>query len=376
MIENIFVTLASEVANIIGQLGYLGVMGLMAIESSFIPFPSEIIIPPAAYLASQGQFNIYLVILAGIIGSLIGALVNYYLAYSLGRKVMYSLADSKLSRFLFISSEKLKKSEKYFIKYGGVSTLIGRLVPVIRQLISIPAGFSKMNLTSFAIYTSLGSGIWVIVLAVLGYVFGENQEMFEKYYGEISLLFVALAVGLVIGIIIKKKLEVKKQKGFTLIELLVVIAIIGLLATIVLVSLNTARTKARDTKRLADMRQIILALAMYHDDNNGNYPQENSSNGGWEHSYEDSGDFIDALKDNGYMSAVPVDPVNSGSQYYSYYVYGAGGSGCDSSRGEFYVLGIRDMENSGRPHADSFGWNCPSRDWQNEFDWVTGNFEN
>ena len=167
----------------------------------------------------------------------------------------------------------------------------------------------------------------------------------------------------------------KKQKGFTLIELLVVIAVIGLLAAIVLVSLNNARTKARDMKRLADMRQIILALALYHDENDGNYPQENSSNGSWEHSYEDGGDFIDALKDDGYMSVVPVDPINGGGKHYSYYVYSPGSDGCDSSQGEFYVLGVEDMETSARPYPGSPGWSCPNRNWQNEFDWVIGGFE-
>jgi len=165
-----------------------------------------------------------------------------------------------------------------------------------------------------------------------------------------------------------------KQKGFTLIELLVVIAIIGLLSTIVLVSLNTARAKARDVRRLSDMYQILIALEMYYDDNN-EYPEENSSNGSWEHSFEDGGDFIDFLKDHDYMSKVPVDPINGGGKHYSYYVYPAGSYNCDNSRGQFFVLGIRDTETTGRPHPDSPGWSCPNRNWQNEFDWVTGGFE-
>ena len=169
----------------------------MTIESSFIPFPSEIIIPPAAYLASQNQMNIYLIILAGLIGSLIGALINYYLALFLGRKIIYS----------FISNKKLDKTEKYFLKYGNISTFIGRLVPVIRQLISVPAGFSKMKLSSFIFYTSLGSGIWVIILAILGYSFGSNQEVLEKYYSEISWFFIILAIVFVTSIIIKNRIK-------------------------------------------------------------------------------------------------------------------------------------------------------------------------
>jgi len=165
-----------------------------------------------------------------------------------------------------------------------------------------------------------------------------------------------------------------RNKGFTLIELLVVIAVIGLLASIVLVSLGSVRKKARDSRRLSDMKQIQLALELYYDDHN-EYPEENSSNGSWEHSTEDGGDFIDFLKDQGYMGKVPVDPINSGSTYYSYYVYPAGNYGCNIASGEYYVLGARDMETSGRPHSLSPGWSCPTRDWQSEFDWVVGGFE-
>jgi len=193
--EIILTTITSWVTGIVGKIGYWGIMGLMTIESSFIPFPSEVIVPPAAYLAQQGQMNIYLVILAGIMGSLLGALINYYLALFLGRKIIYT----------FINNKKLDKAEKYFLKYGNVSTLIGRLVPVIRQLISIPAGFSKMKLKSFIFYTFLGSGIWVIILAILGYSFGSNQEVLEKYYSQISLFFIVLAIILATVIIIKKQ---------------------------------------------------------------------------------------------------------------------------------------------------------------------------
>jgi len=193
--EIILTTITSWVTGIVGKIGYWGIMGLMTIESSFIPFPSEVIVPPAAYLAQQGQMNIYLVILAGIMGSLLGALINYYLALFLGRKIIYT----------FINNKKLDKAEKYFLKYGNVSTLIGRLVPVVRQLISIPAGFSKMKLKSFIFYTFLGSGIWVIILAILGYSFGSNQEVLEKYYSQISLFFIVLAIILATVIIIKKQ---------------------------------------------------------------------------------------------------------------------------------------------------------------------------
>jgi len=207
MIESIFVWLASLVTSIILKIGYWGIVVLMTIESSFIPFPSEIIVPPAAYLAQQGRFNIYLVIIAGIAGSLLGALINYYLAYTLGRKIIYALSGKKFSKFLLINPEKLAQAEKYFLKYGNISTFIGRLVPWIRQLISVPAGFSKMNLKRFVFYTSLGSGVWVIILAVLGYAFGSNQALLAGYYKEISTFFIILALIIVVGIIIKRRIK-------------------------------------------------------------------------------------------------------------------------------------------------------------------------
>ena len=188
------------------SLGYSGIVLLMAIESSFVPFPSEIIIPPAAYLASQGQMNIFLVIIAGIIGSLIGAIINYWLAFWLGRKIIYRFADSKLCKILLINSKKIERSEKFFLRYGNISTLIGRLIPVIRQLISLPAGFARMNFKSFVFYTTLGSSVWVIFLAGSGYVLGANQDLVIKYYEIISLSLVVLLV--IVGIIwylVKKK---------------------------------------------------------------------------------------------------------------------------------------------------------------------------
>lgn len=168
-------------------LGYLGVMILMAIESSFIPMPSEIIVPPAAYLASLGKMNIFIIVIAGTLGSLLGAMFNYAVGYYLGRPVAYRLSEHKLAKYIFINKEKLEKAENYFLKNSNSATFVGRLIPVIRQLISIPAGFCKMNFLSFAFYTTLGSFIWVSILAVLGYFIGLNQELLMKYYKEIVL---------------------------------------------------------------------------------------------------------------------------------------------------------------------------------------------
>lgn len=179
------------------------------------------------------------------------------------------------------------------------------------------------------------------------------------------------------------------RKGFTLIELLVVIAVIGLLSSIVLVSLKGVRAKTRDARRLSDMKQILLALELYYD-TYGQYPGyvssygESGSCGGWDSSSEDTdGDgkfFIEPLQEAGFMGIVPRDPLDPPSSQascgrYAYFRYPPGSGGCDSSRGPFFVLGVRDMETTGRPHPSSPGWSCPGYNWQNIFDWVVGGFE-
>lgn len=187
------------------DIGYWGIVFLMAIESSFIPFPSEIVIPPAAYLAAQDKLNIWLVVGAGVLGSLIGALVNYFLAYYLGRPLIYRLIKTKWARFLLIKPEQLEKSEQLFSKYSRSSTFFGRLIPVIRQLISLPAGFAKMSLPLFIFYTFLGSTLWTIVLAALGYFFGANESLWQKYYTEISWSILIFAFAFLIYFIYKQR---------------------------------------------------------------------------------------------------------------------------------------------------------------------------
>lgn len=176
------------------ELGYWGVGILMAIESSFIPMPSEIIVPPAAYLASQGKMDIWFIILAGVLGSIFGAIFNYVLAYYLGRPLIYKLARHRAAKLLLISPENIERAEKYFLANAVSATFVGRLVPVIRQLVSLPAGFSKMPFGSFVLYTALGSFLWVSVLAALGYFIGANQALLLRYYHEISWTLLALGV--------------------------------------------------------------------------------------------------------------------------------------------------------------------------------------
>ena len=194
------------------NMNYTNITILMTIESSFIPFPSEIVIPPAAYVASkpESDLNIFLVVLFGTLGAIIGALINYYLALWLGRPIIYKFADSKLGHLLLLSSEKIKKAEDYFNDHGKVSTFIGRLVPGIRQLISIPAGLAKMNLGSFILYTTLGAGIWNCILAFIGYLAHGQADLINKYSHELSVIVLAL-VGLAAIWFIAKAL-IKRKK--------------------------------------------------------------------------------------------------------------------------------------------------------------------
>jgi membrane protein DedA with SNARE-associated domain len=197
--------LVDSLVNIFSHLGYLGIIALMAIESSFIPFPSEVVIPPAAFLAFKGELNIWLVILSGISGSLIGAAINYFLAMFLGRAIIYRLADHKISKVLLVDSKKIQKAENYFLKYGKMSTLIGRLVPVVRQFISLPAGFFKMNFGAFLLFTAIGSAIWTSILASLGYFFGANKELLSSFYHEITYAGLVLGMVFIIFIFLRKK---------------------------------------------------------------------------------------------------------------------------------------------------------------------------
>jgi membrane protein DedA with SNARE-associated domain len=183
----------------------------MTIESSFVPFPSELVIPPAAYIAQQGDLNLILVICFGVLGSLLGALINYTLALSLGRKILYSLVNTKVAKFLLITEKKLKNSEIYFLKRGEKSTFFGRLIPVVRQLISIPAGLSKMNIFKFCLYTFLGSSIWIIILALVGYYFAQQQAIILLYYKEI-VVFVLVIILVVMLIRNRKRFNNKQTK--------------------------------------------------------------------------------------------------------------------------------------------------------------------
>jgi membrane protein DedA with SNARE-associated domain len=160
---------------------------MMAIESTFLPLPSEIVIPPAAYKAANGDLNIFLVIIAGTFGAVIGALFNYYFAKLLGNKLLMEFAKTRLARMMMVTPRNIEKSERYFRKHGKISTLIGRLVPGIRHLISLPAGLAEMKLKDFILYTAIGSMSWNIILALMGYFFYTQKELLNKYFNHISI---------------------------------------------------------------------------------------------------------------------------------------------------------------------------------------------
>jgi membrane protein DedA with SNARE-associated domain len=181
----------------IGSMGYPGIFLLMAMESSVIPIPSELVMPPAGYLAQQGQMSMVVAILVGTAGSLIGAYANYFAAHFLGRPLLL-----KYGKYVFITEEKFAKVETFFLKHGEISTFIGRLLPVVRHLISLPAGLAGMNHLKFSLYTLLGAGIWVTVLTCLGYFIGSNQELIMKYSHH-ALGIVVVASALIILVYIK-----------------------------------------------------------------------------------------------------------------------------------------------------------------------------
>ena len=184
--------LTEWLVNTIGSMGYTGIISLMFLESSFFPFPSEVVMPPAGYLAWKGEMSLPLVLIAGIAGSLLGALFNYWVAVKLGRPFIL-----KYGKYFFVSPESIQKADEFFSKHGHISTLVGRLLPVIRQYISLPAGIARMPMKTCMLYTTLGAGSWVCVLTFAGYLLGEHQDLLKEYLHVITLACVGVA--LIIG---------------------------------------------------------------------------------------------------------------------------------------------------------------------------------
>ena len=197
--------IAQTIVSYIGDMGYLGIFALMFLESTFFPFPSEIIRIPAGYLAYKGDMNIYIIISVGILGSIAGALFNYYLAIHFGRAFII-----RYGRYFFIKEETLDKLEQFFIKHGELSTFNGRLIPGIRQLISLPAGLARMNVGKFIIYSGLGAGIWVVVLTLLGYLLGSNEALVSQYLQSATLMALLSVVIITIFYVVRDRIRNKK----------------------------------------------------------------------------------------------------------------------------------------------------------------------
>lgn len=220
--KRINMTLIDTITNwYAANMNHTSITALMTIESSFIPFPSEVVIPPAVYVAAtptsplcvSGNYivDVALIVLFGTIGAMLGAVINYLLSLWLGRIVIYKFADSKLGHLCMLNSEKVKKAEDYFNEHGKVSTFVGRLIPGIRQLISIPAGLAKMHFGQFMLYTFLGASIWNIVLAVLGYVAHGQADLINKYSHELSVAILVLLAIVIVYFVVRKLIALSKR---------------------------------------------------------------------------------------------------------------------------------------------------------------------
>ena len=184
----------------VSQFGYIGIFIMMFLESTFFPFPSEVAMIPAGYLAFKGEMNLIVVIVVGIAGSLAGALFNYYLARQYGRSAVL-----RFGKYFFFSEEKLVKMEQFFLKHGSFSTLTSRLIPGVRQFISLPAGLSNMPMRAFLLYTTIGAGIWAIILTLLGYFIGGNEALLKEYLHQIVLVTLGIIGIVTILYVLKNK---------------------------------------------------------------------------------------------------------------------------------------------------------------------------
>ena len=202
------------------HMNYASITALMAVESSFIPFPSEVVIPPAAFVAGQPEsvlcatgnypVDVLLIVLFGTLGAMIGAIINYGLSVWLGRLIIYKFADSRLGHLCLLSGEKLQRAEEYFREHGNVSTFIGRFIPGIRQLISIPAGLARMHFGAFLWWTFLGAFVWNCILAAVGYLAAGQMSLIKEYSHELSVAILVLFGCAVVYLVIKRLIRAKR----------------------------------------------------------------------------------------------------------------------------------------------------------------------
>ena len=174
--------LVATIVSIVNGMGYVGIAAAMFLESSFFPFPSELVLPPAGYLASQGKMELWIVVVLGIVGSLLGALFNYWISLRLGRPLIL-----RFGRYVGLSARAYDRAEEAFRRHGEISTFVGRLIPGLRQYISLPAGLARMPIGRFVLFTGLGAGIWASILSLLGYIIGNNQELITSSLHKITI---------------------------------------------------------------------------------------------------------------------------------------------------------------------------------------------
>jgi membrane protein DedA with SNARE-associated domain len=189
------------------NINYFTITLLMAIESSFVPLPSEIVIPPAIWKAASGELSMPLVVMFATLGAIIGAMFNYLMSRWLGRVIVYSFAESKIGKLFMLNQRKVEHAEAYFIRHGRSSTFVGRLIPGIRHLISIPAGIAKMNVGQFVLYTAMGSALWHTILAVMSYSLYTHQELLKKYMSELSYALLVVGILFFVYLALKSKKE-------------------------------------------------------------------------------------------------------------------------------------------------------------------------
>jgi len=206
-------TIITWLTDTIFRLGYPGIVLLMALESSFFPFPSEVVMPPAGYLAAEGRMDFGLALAAGIAGSVLGAVVNYYVARKLGRPLLH-----KYGRYVLISEASLDKAEQFFRRHGEIGTFVGRLVPVIRQYISLPAGLAGMRLDRFAAYTAAGAGIWCAILTYIGWYIGKHadvlrREEVQRYSTMAAVALLPILVVITVVYVVRHRRRATPQAG-------------------------------------------------------------------------------------------------------------------------------------------------------------------
>lgn len=189
-----------QIVSYVFSFGYLGIFFLMFLEGSFFPFPSEAVMIPAGYFASLGQMNFFLAIFMGTLGTLSGAILNYYLGLKFGRPLL-----KKYGKYIFIKEKTIEKAEKLFDEYGDIITFVGRLIPAIRQYISFPPGFAKMSFKRFSLFTFLGAFLWVSILTSLGYFIGQNQEILKTYLNQITIILLVISAFVILAYVFLKK---------------------------------------------------------------------------------------------------------------------------------------------------------------------------